>query len=501
MNDSPQLFFKIIMIWLLIIVRPHGDELQLLQRAEELNFGDQTRIDCRVDPEGGFWVLMDEVWEGNVPLYRVRRYTAASPPVTYEVGTSEGLAHGYIYPRFCGFTEGQLYVSNQHLSDIYPECARLLVIDYQQQTSTSYFTPPLSSQYIGRIWPGEGSRAAAYYFDDSPEGRLCFLHRFSLYSDYPGVIAVDFDGDTLWTLAGVDSRFQDQRLPGTDLYGCGYAYADSSGMGFTGFNGSDTLVIDTMVTDQAVHRAAWQATDSLFTCMWNLAGTAELYLWQYNPFSDQIVRDTLFYESSYNSWELVGRFRMATQGDSVCIQYPVLRNSSSEHPGNWRALVRKLFVPGVPADVDTIIFFEDILQGVWHAVDMDAHGIHSGIATYHTNGIAKIYYYGALDVIAGIEPHPQRTAEIFTLLRTYPNPFNATLRVEFECGSSETVRLTLYDLNGRIRFQDELVARPGLNRYSWSGRDHLGRAVGAGVYLLELSAQNQKRVQKVTLLK
>lgn len=482
-----------------------GNELQLLQRADDLIFDEGTRLDCAVDPDGGFWFLFDLIWDGPLPLFWAMRYTGEEPPVSYDVGTGDGFAHGFVNPRFSGISAGQLLISNQHLSDVYPERARLLVIDYRQQSIGYYFTPPLATQYMGRIWPTDSSHAAAYYFDDRSEGRLFFFHQFSLYTDYPDVGLIDgltdFDGDTIWTLSGVAHPFQDRRLSGTDFYGCVYTYAADSGVGFTCFNGTESLVLDTVVTEEAAARDALQVTDSLFCYIWNPTGGSTLHLWCYAPFLNQVIRDSLFYTPPSNSMELVSRFRMAARGDSLCIQYPVLETAISEQPENWQALVRRLFVAGMPVAKDTVMVFADNLQNIWHTVTMDRQGVHSGVATYTSTGIAKTYYYGPRNVMVGVDPEPSRSAETFSLLQTYPNPFNAAMTIEFTCGLSGGVQLMIYDLSGRTLFQDELASVPGLNRYVWPGRDRFGAAVGSGVYLLVLSAGDQEQVKKITILR
>lgn len=85
----------------------------------------------------------------------------------------------------------------------------------------------------------------------------------------------------------------------------------------------------------------------------------------------------------------------------------------------------------------------------------------------------------------------------FTLLRTYPNPFNPSTTIEFTAPQSGLVTLTVYDLIGR-----EVVTI--LNRRMDAGR-HLiqwdASHVSSGVYFVTMESGDFRQVRKVTVLR
>jgi len=79
----------------------------------------------------------------------------------------------------------------------------------------------------------------------------------------------------------------------------------------------------------------------------------------------------------------------------------------------------------------------------------------------------------------------------------YPNPFNPTVTIPFHLEKAMRVRLTVYDLNGRI--VAELLNREfpaGMQHFEWQPRD-----MAAGVYFIEIQAGVFRELQKLTLLK
>jgi len=97
---------------------------------------------------------------------------------------------------------------------------------------------------------------------------------------------------------------------------------------------------------------------------------------------------------------------------------------------------------------------------------------------------------------------PERPAQTPTSLRFYPNPFNPTGTVELRLAKSEHVRITVYDVGGRLvrTLTDE--RRPqGVHLVSWDGADSSGRQVSSGVYLLVVEAGSFREARKITMLK
>jgi outer membrane protein assembly factor BamB len=83
-----------------------------------------------------------------------------------------------------------------------------------------------------------------------------------------------------------------------------------------------------------------------------------------------------------------------------------------------------------------------------------------------------------------------------------PNPFNPRTALHLELAAPATVRLSAYDLRGRR--VASLSARDlpaGSQRLDWEAVDGEGRPLPAGVYLLELKADDQSRRLRAVLLK
>jgi predicted outer membrane repeat protein len=87
-------------------------------------------------------------------------------------------------------------------------------------------------------------------------------------------------------------------------------------------------------------------------------------------------------------------------------------------------------------------------------------------------------------------------------LTTSPNPFNPMTTISFELGRAQNTRVAVYALDGRrLRVLDEGPRPAGLQQIVWDGRDHTGRTVASGPYLVMVEGENQVQRLKVTLLK
>ena len=93
------------------------------------------------------------------------------------------------------------------------------------------------------------------------------------------------------------------------------------------------------------------------------------------------------------------------------------------------------------------------------------------------------------------------------LLRNYPNPFNPETWIPYQLSHAAEVTLTIYDTQGALVRQLDLGYQQAgyyTNRTRaayWDGRNHLGEAVGSGVYFYHLSAGDYSAIQKMVILK
>ena len=94
-----------------------------------------------------------------------------------------------------------------------------------------------------------------------------------------------------------------------------------------------------------------------------------------------------------------------------------------------------------------------------------------------------------------------------TLLHNYPNPFNPETWIPYQLAHAADVTLTIYDTQGAlVRRLDLGYQQAGYytNRARaayWDGRNHLGEAVGSGLYFYHLRAGDYAALQKMVILK
>ena len=89
-----------------------------------------------------------------------------------------------------------------------------------------------------------------------------------------------------------------------------------------------------------------------------------------------------------------------------------------------------------------------------------------------------------------------------TLFPNAPNPFNPSTTIRYMLPSRERVRVTIYDVSGRLI--TTLVDRDqaaGSYDVEWKGLDAVGTRVSSGVYLVQIEAGKQSLSRKMVLLK
>ena len=89
------------------------------------------------------------------------------------------------------------------------------------------------------------------------------------------------------------------------------------------------------------------------------------------------------------------------------------------------------------------------------------------------------------------------------LYPNYPNPFNSSTLISYYLPERATVRLTVYDLRGRLVTElGSGTYEAGLHSLTWHGLDKDGRPVASGIYLYRLiSRDGYSTTRQLTLLK
>lgn len=85
----------------------------------------------------------------------------------------------------------------------------------------------------------------------------------------------------------------------------------------------------------------------------------------------------------------------------------------------------------------------------------------------------------------------------------FPNPFNPLTTIKFSLANPAQVRMTVYDLKGRLvkTLIDGQATEAGFHEVQWAGRNEQNQVVAGGVYLCRLTADNQTFHQRMTLIK
>ncbi len=90
----------------------------------------------------------------------------------------------------------------------------------------------------------------------------------------------------------------------------------------------------------------------------------------------------------------------------------------------------------------------------------------------------------------------------FSLGQNYPNPFNPSTRFEFTLPSESEVRIEIYNLLGQHVAQVASgVFQAGTHTATWNGRDDDGHDAPSGIYLYELTDEDERVVHKMALIR
>lgn len=87
-------------------------------------------------------------------------------------------------------------------------------------------------------------------------------------------------------------------------------------------------------------------------------------------------------------------------------------------------------------------------------------------------------------------------------LTAHPNPFNPKTEIRFVLEQDASVNLSVFDSSGRkVRELADGFLEAGEHRFEWNGLDEAGNRLASGVYLVNLSGDEQAERRKLVLLK
>ncbi|MDZ7317962.1 MAG: glycosyl hydrolase 53 family protein [candidate division KSB1 bacterium] len=111
-------------------------------------------------------------------------------------------------------------------------------------------------------------------------------------------------------------------------------------------------------------------------------------------------------------------------------------------------------------------------------------------------------YFDNLNTQVGVENLSTDTPAKFSLRQNFPNPFNASTKIQYQLARSGWVTMKIYNLEGEEVIT--LVSRhqpPGDYSASWDGRDARGMPVASGIYFCRLSQDELSAINKLVLVK
>ncbi|MCP4583372.1 MAG: T9SS type A sorting domain-containing protein [candidate division Zixibacteria bacterium] len=111
-------------------------------------------------------------------------------------------------------------------------------------------------------------------------------------------------------------------------------------------------------------------------------------------------------------------------------------------------------------------------------------------------------FYDCSDAFVGIEDAEPSIPSAFSLLPNYPNPFNASTRIQFEMPRAGHVTLTVFDLLGQnVSTLANRKFEAGTHSLIWKGAGRDGQKVASGRYYIQARTGDTTEKMPVTLLK
>jgi len=143
--------------------------------------------------------------------------------------------------------------------------------------------------------------------------------------------------------------------------------------------------------------------------------------------------------------------------------------------------------------------FQDLVLTL-NSKDLTAGDHAAWLVVLHNAPTARVVVPVTLTVESGLSA--LRETRVFAVRGACPNPFNPRTSIAFELPAAALTTVDVLDVRGRRMrrlFQGVLTA--GCHEQVWDGRNAAGHGVGAGVYLVRISAGSHTGTVKVLLAK
>jgi hypothetical protein len=156
--------------------------------------------------------------------------------------------------------------------------------------------------------------------------------------------------------------------------------------------------------------------------------------------------------------------------------------------------------PITPDVIEGALENEALSIEVWSAVDQSGHSfIPSSTVDPVTNeersATRVLFNAGTIGIVNGTAPKTVPVSHM--LAQNYPNPFNPSTSIRFAVSEQSTVKLTVYDLLGRVvATLVNRVMAPGTYSVDWNAKSE-----PSGVYFYKLEAGSFTEMKKMIVLK
>ena len=138
-------------------------------------------------------------------------------------------------------------------------------------------------------------------------------------------------------------------------------------------------------------------------------------------------------------------------------------------------------------------------------VDMDGDGNKELVVSEIEAPVSDVWLYVYEFSATGVKSDPWRvvTPNDYKLYANYPNPFNASTRIEFYTPLDKRVTLKIYNALGQevVTLLNNQFTAAGHHAVNWDGTDNSGRLVSTGAYIYSLQIGNMVLTQQMTMLK
>ena len=90
----------------------------------------------------------------------------------------------------------------------------------------------------------------------------------------------------------------------------------------------------------------------------------------------------------------------------------------------------------------------------------------------------------------------------FTLLKSFPNPFNPVTNITYTISENTYIQLSVFSVQGKlIQHLENSFKFAGNYAVSWDGKDMVDKNVSSGIYIVILSTENEILSHKILMLK